>query len=72
MRTRSLLLESDARLLALVLARKLLSECESWLPPAEIQHLRDQTRLRKTLAGERTSCTRCSRTRVGRVRAVAC
>jgi transposase len=36
----------DARWLALVLARQLLSECESWL--------RDQTRLRKTLAGERT------------------
>jgi len=44
----------DARWLALVLARRLLSECESWLPPAEIQRLRDQTRLRKTLAGERT------------------
>src|SRR5262249_9531068 len=44
----------DARWLALVLARKLLSECESWLPPAEIQRLRDQTRLRKALAGERT------------------
>jgi transposase len=44
----------DARWLALVLARQLLSECESWLPPAEIQRLRDQTRLRKTLAGERT------------------
>jgi transposase len=44
----------DARWLALLLARELLSECESWLPSAEIQRLRDQTRLRKTLAGERT------------------
>jgi transposase len=44
----------DARWLALLLARQLLSECEAWLPPAEIQRLRDQTRLRKALAGERT------------------
>ena len=27
---------------------------ESWLPPAEIQTLRDQTRLRKALAEDRT------------------
>jgi hypothetical protein len=27
---------------------------ESWLPPAEIQALRDQTRLRKALAEDRT------------------
>ncbi len=44
----------DARWLAMLLARQLLSECEAWLPPAEIQRLRDQTRLRKALAGERT------------------
>src|SRR6266508_3286539 len=44
----------DARWLALLLARDLLSECEAWLPPAEIQHLRDRTRLRKALAGDRT------------------
>lgn len=44
----------DARWLALLLARELLSECEAWLPPAEIQRLRDRTRLRKVLAGERT------------------
>jgi transposase len=44
----------DARWLALLLARELLSECEAWLPPAEIQRLRDQTRLRKALAGDRT------------------
>jgi len=44
----------DARWLALLLAKELLAECEAWLPPAEIQRLRDQTRLRKTLAGERT------------------
>src|SRR5919204_4727547 len=44
----------DARWLALLLARDLLSECEAWLPPVEIQRLRDRTRLRKALAGERT------------------
>jgi transposase len=44
----------DARWLVLLLARDLLSECEAWLPPAEIQRLRDRTRLRKALAGERT------------------
>src|SRR5262249_1250799 len=44
----------DARWLALVLARDLLSECEAWLPPEEIQRLRDRTRLREGLAGDRT------------------
>jgi transposase len=44
----------DARWLALLLARQLLSQCEAWLPPAEIQRLRDRTRLRKALAGDRT------------------
>jgi transposase len=44
----------DARWLALILARDLLSECEAWIPPAGIQLLRDQTRLRKSLAGSRT------------------
>jgi transposase len=44
----------DARWLALLLARELLAECEAWLPPAEIQRLRDRTRLRKALAGQRT------------------
>jgi transposase len=44
----------DARWLALLLARQLLSECEAWLPPREIQRLRDRTRLRKALAGDRT------------------
>src|SRR4051794_41934132 len=43
----------DARWLALLLARDLPSECEAWLPPAEIQRLRDPTRLRKGLAGGR-------------------
>src|SRR4051794_23751573 len=43
----------DARWLALLLVRQLLSECEAWLPPAEIQELRDRTRLRKGLAGGR-------------------
>ncbi len=44
----------DARWLALVLARQLLTECEAWLPPAEIQSLRDRTRLRKALVDSRT------------------
>jgi transposase len=44
----------DARWLALILARDLLSECEAWIPPAEIQLLRDQTRLRKSLVNSRT------------------
>ncbi len=44
----------DARWLALLLARDLLSECEAWLPPDEIQQLRDKTRLRKRLAEDRT------------------
>lgn len=44
----------DARWLCLLLVRGLLAECEAWLPPAEIQELRDQTRLRKALADDRT------------------
>lgn len=44
----------DARWLALILARQLLSECEAWIPPAQIQLLRDQTRLRKSLVNSRT------------------
>jgi hypothetical protein len=43
----------DARWLCLLLAKEMLPE--SWLPPAEIQTLRDQTRLRKALAED---CTR--------------
>jgi hypothetical protein len=42
----------DARWLCLLLAKAMLPE--SWLPPAEIQELRDQTRLRKALAEDRT------------------
>ena len=42
----------DARWLVLLLAREMLPE--SWLPPEEIQRLRDQTRLRKALADDRT------------------
>jgi transposase len=42
----------DARRLCLLLAKEMLPE--SWLPPAEIQTLRDQTRLRKALAEDRT------------------
>ena len=45
----------DARRLALILARDLLSECEAWIPPAQIQLLRDQTRLRKSLVNSRTA-----------------
>jgi transposase len=42
----------DARWLCMLLAKEMLPE--SWLPPAEIQTLRDQTRLRKALAEDRT------------------
>src|SRR5713226_8107496 len=42
----------DARWLYVLLANEMLPE--SWLPPAEIQMLRDQTRLRKALAEDRT------------------
>src|SRR5918994_5620962 len=41
----------DARWLVELLARELAPE--SWIPPEEIQRLRDRTRLRKTLADER-------------------
>jgi transposase len=44
----------DARWLCLLAARELLAECEAWLAPAEIQELRDRTRLRKALADDRT------------------
>jgi transposase len=42
----------DARWLALLLAKDMLPE--AWLPPAEIQELRDRTRLRKALVDDRT------------------
>lgn len=42
----------DARWLCLLLAKAMLPEC--WLPPAEIQALRDKTRLRKALVDDRT------------------
>jgi transposase len=42
----------DARWLVTLLAREMLPE--SWIPPAELQRLRDQTRLRKALADDRT------------------
>jgi transposase len=42
----------DARWLALLLGKQMLPE--AWLPPAEIQYLRDQTRLRKALVDDRT------------------
>jgi transposase len=41
----------DARWLARLLAKEMLPE--SWIPPEEIQRLRDRTRLRKTLAQDR-------------------
>ncbi len=41
----------DARWLARLLAKEMLPE--SWIPPAQIQELRDRTRLRKALAEER-------------------
>ena len=42
----------DARWLCLLLAKQMLPE--AWLPPAEIQELRDRTRLRKALVDDRT------------------
>jgi hypothetical protein len=41
----------DARWLAQLLAKEMLPQ--SWIPPAEIQQLRDRTRLRKALAEDR-------------------
>lgn len=41
----------DARWLARLLAKEMLPE--SWIPPEEIQQLRDRTRLRKALAEDR-------------------
>jgi transposase len=41
----------DARWLARLLAKEMLPE--SWIPPEEIQRLRDRTRLRKALADDR-------------------
>jgi len=49
----------DARWLTRLLAKELLPE--SWIPPAQIQELRDRTRLRKALAEDRrrwgSACT---------------
>lgn len=42
----------DARWLALLLAKEMLPQ--AWLPPEEIQRLRDQTRLRQALVEDRT------------------
>ena len=42
----------DARWLVLLLARELLPD--AWAPPQEIQHLRDKTRLRKSLTDDHT------------------
>jgi transposase len=42
----------DARWLALLLAREMLPE--AWIPPLEIQQLRDLTRLRQAIAEDRT------------------
>jgi transposase len=41
----------DARWLARLLAKEMLPQ--SWIPPAQMQELRDRTRLRKGLAGNR-------------------
>src|SRR6266511_934649 len=41
----------DARWLALLLAKEMLPQ--SWIPPEDIQQLRDRTRLRKALAEDR-------------------
>src|SRR5947209_221533 len=57
----------DARWLCLLLSKQMLPE--AWLPPAEIQELRDRTRLRKALVDTapagRSGCTRCSPRRAG-------
>lgn len=45
----------DARFGALLLAKQMLPE--AWVAPAEIQELRDRTRLRKALADDRTRWT---------------
>lgn len=42
----------DARWLVLLLIRELLPD--AWLPPEDIQRLRDQTRLRKALSDDHT------------------
>jgi transposase len=62
----------DARWLALLFARELLSECEAWLPPAEIQQLRDRTRLRKALAGDRTGWAQRPHALLARVCPILC
>jgi transposase len=64
----------DARWLVVLVAKELLPE--SWLPPAEIQELRDKTRLRKTIAEERTRWAQrlqaFLRMRAGRARVAGC
>lgn len=64
----------DARWLARLLAKEMLPE--SWIPPEEIQQLRDQTRLRKALAeaaaAGRCACTPSWRMRTGRARGSDC
>jgi transposase len=52
----------DAHWLARLLAKEMLPE--SWIPPAEIQQLRDRTRLRK---GERAARSRAARTARARI-----
>src|SRR6059058_5386143 len=47
----------DARWLARLLAKEMLPE--SWIPPAEIQELRDRTRTRSRLGVQRTEPSQC-------------
>jgi transposase len=64
----------DARWLARLLAKEMLPQ--SWIPPAQIQQLRDRTRLRKALAEDRgagvSACTPSCCTRAGPARGRTC
>ncbi len=64
----------DARWLARLLAKEMLPE--SWIPPEQIQQLRDRTRLRKrwprTGAAGVSACTPTCSTRAGPARARIC
>jgi transposase len=64
----------DAGWLARLLAKEMLPE--SWIPPEQIQQLRDRTRLRKTLAEDRrrwgNGCMPSCSMRAGRARGHGC
>jgi len=67
----------DARWLALLLARELLSECEAWLPPAEKRAVARPDTVAEgaqpvSAPAGRNGCMPCLRTRAGRARVVVC